>query len=78
MRKERIWQQFDTLPLSAQRQVAELISSLQNRSELAQAGPRSEQLPLREEPFIGAWKDRADMQDSSAWVRRTRGQEWTR
>ena len=33
-------------------------------------------LPLRNEPFIGMWKNREDMQDSSQWVRNTRQQEW--
>jgi hypothetical protein len=31
---------------------------------------------LKDEPFIGMWKDRKDMQDSSAWVRSVRYQEW--
>ena len=33
---------------------------------------------LADEPFIGMWCDRKDMQDSSAWVRRVRGSEWKR
>lgn len=28
------------------------------------------------EPFIGMWKDREDMIDSSAWVRKHRSSEW--
>jgi hypothetical protein len=31
---------------------------------------------LRDEPFIGMWKNREEMQDSSQWVRNTRQQEW--
>lgn len=34
--------------------------------------------PLREEPFVGMWKDREDMNDSSRWVRDLRQHEWTR
>ena len=33
---------------------------------------------LADEPFIGMWRDREDMQDSSAWVRRVRESEWKR
>lgn len=33
---------------------------------------------LADEPFIGMWCDRKDMQDRSAWVRRVRGSEWKR
>lgn len=28
--------------------------------------------------FVGMWRDREDMVDSSKWVRRIRQQEWTR
>ena len=34
--------------------------------------------PLREEPFVGMWKDREDMADSTRWVRELRKREWTR
>jgi hypothetical protein len=30
------------------------------------------------EPFIGMWKDREDMNDSSFWVRQVRQREWDR
>jgi hypothetical protein len=32
---------------------------------------------LQNEPFVGMWKDREDMEDSSHWVRQVRQQEWT-
>ena len=34
-------------------------------------------LKLQDEPFVGMWKDREDMEDSSQWVRQVRQQEWT-
>jgi len=34
--------------------------------------------PLIEDPFVGMWRDREDMADSSEWVRRTRQREWAR
>ena len=33
---------------------------------------------LTDEPFVGMWRDREDMADSSEWVRTTRQREWTR
>ena len=36
-----------------------------------------EQSNLEDEPFVGMWKDREDMEDSSQWVRHIRQQEWT-
>lgn len=35
-----------------------------------------DQSNLQDEPFIGMWKDREDMKDSSQWVRQLRQQEW--
>jgi len=32
--------------------------------------------PLAEDPAIGMWKDREDMKDSAAWVRRQR-EQWS-
>lgn len=31
--------------------------------------------PLEDEPFVGMWKDREDLADSSQWVRQLRQQE---
>ena len=36
-----------------------------------------EQSNLEDEPFVGMWKDREDMKDSSQWVRQVRQQEWS-
>lgn len=33
-------------------------------------------LKLTDEPFIGMWRDREDMRDSTAWVRSLRRREW--
>ena len=37
---------------------------------------RLAKVPLREDPAIGMWEDREDMQDSTAWVRQLRQREW--
>jgi len=36
---------------------------------------KTKRTKLVDEPFIGMWRDREDMQDSSAWVRRVRESE---
>lgn len=36
------------------------------------------QRSLREEPFVGMWRDREDMGDSTGWVRQAREREWDR
>ena len=32
---------------------------------------------IQDEPFVGMWKDREDMEDSSQWVHQVRQREWT-
>jgi hypothetical protein len=34
------------------------------------------QTKLADEPFVGMWRDRQDMRDSSAWVQDIREREW--
>lgn len=36
------------------------------------------QRSLQEEPFVGMWRDREDMTDSTDWVRQAREREWDR
>ena len=33
---------------------------------------------IANQPFVGMWQDREDMQDSVSWVRELRTQEWKR
>ena len=32
--------------------------------------------PLKDEPFVGMWKDREDMADGAAWVKGLRQRQW--
>ena len=40
------------------------------------SGQKSVEDSLGEELFVGLWKDRDDLSDATAWVRRLREQEW--
>lgn len=76
MNQEQILRDLIALPPMAQQLVADFITFLRLRyaqepSEGIDALP-----PLRDEPFIGMWRDRTDMTDSSAWVRTVRTREW--
>mgnify|MGYP006276614567 CR=1 FL=1 len=64
---------LDALPDAAQREVADLITALEARHRTTRSPSSS---ALHDEPFIGCWSGRADLADSTAWVRRTRQQEW--
>jgi hypothetical protein len=75
--QDKMWQEFRTLSPSAQKQVLDFIAFLRTRQR-----PRRSKRPARplgdlaDEPFIGMWRDREDMKDSTAWVREVRKREW--
>lgn len=74
------YQQFlnDYLSLSedAQRRVRDYIALLRSESTVTHGDLPSGTNDLEDEPFIGVWRSRKDLADSSTWVRNTRKQEW--
>jgi hypothetical protein len=76
MESENILQQLDTLPIEAKREVIDFIAFLQIRYERRVFVKKTRKSKLKNEPFIGMWKDRDDMSDSVAWVRNVRRQHW--
>lgn len=76
MNQEELWRKLKALPPEAQRLVVELIDLLRDRYTPAQSSEEYERSDLTKEPFVGMWRDRSNMQDSSEWVRNTRKNEW--
>ena len=77
MNKESVFREFESLPPEAQKQVLDFISFLQARYKTASAKRKSKPTPnLSDEAFIGMWRNRTDMQNSSLWVRNNRKSEW--
>ena len=72
MKNEEMLREFTSLPPEGKRVVTDLIAFLRQRYGI----PKTETLPtstdLSSENFIGMWRDREEMQDSSAWVRNVR------
>jgi hypothetical protein len=73
---ETAWQQFDTLPAEAKREVIDFIAFLQIRYQRPTFFKKTQRLKLSEEPFVGIWQDREDLSDSVSWVRDIRKREW--
>jgi len=76
MESSSIIQDIDSLPPEAQRQVANF-AFLKTRYRTAPGAAKSKR-KLADEPFIGMWRDRDDLEDSSSWVRELRRREWER
>jgi len=73
---ESVWQQFNTLPAEAKREVIDFIAFLHIRYQRPTFLKKTKRLKLSEEPFVGIWKDREDLSDSVSWVRNIRRREW--
>ena len=76
MNKEQTWQDFLALPPIAQQEVSHFIAFLRTRYISAFTQPAKVLPDLKDEPFIGMWRDREDMADSHTWVRQLRASEW--
>ncbi len=76
MENSAIAREIASLPLDAQRQVIEFVAFLRTRHPTVQPIKKKKSLKLTNEPFIGMWRDRKDLKDSSAWVRELRQSEW--
>ena len=76
MDQEQILKDLSMLPPSARQLVLDFITFLRMRYTGASSKEVKPSLPLRDEPFIGIWRNRKDMIDSSEWVRMVRTSEW--
>ena len=75
MSQKTVWQDFVKLPPEAQRQVMDFIAFLQARYVSPRPRKNAKPTKLASEAFIGMWRNRDDLQDSSAWVRNARERE---
>lgn len=76
---EEILSKFVNLPPEAQKEVADFISLLYERYQGSSELQPIQKKKLAQEEFIGIWKDRSDMEDSTSWVREDiRKKEWSR
>ncbi len=76
MEKERLIKEFEELPALAQKQVFDFIVFLKQRHMKPESEKAIPSRPLGREKFIGMWKDRNEMEDSVAWVKNLRKDEW--
>lgn len=67
---------LSSLPPEAQKEVVDFVAFLKTRYPVPKAKKTTGVGKLEDEPFIGMWQDREDMQDSTAWVRALRRKEW--
>jgi hypothetical protein len=76
MSTEDILRDVASLPPEAQRQVADFIAFLLSRYGHSRPPENAESSHPTTDNFIGMWRDRVDLQDSTEWVRLMRQREW--
>ena len=76
MQENSLLTNYYTLPPDAQQQVADFINFLQTRYKPISKTRTKPKIKLADEEFIGMWRDRKDMEDSTAWVRKIRRTHW--
>ncbi len=78
METANIVREMASLPPEAQKQVVDFVAFLKARYSSTPTTRQAKRTKLANEPFIGMWRTRKDMQDSTAWVRSLRQREWER
>lgn len=73
--EESIIEKLRELPLEKQQEILDFTDFLVQK---VQAERHTAAVNWQADPCIGMWKDRSDIQDSTAWVRQLRQQEWNR
>ncbi|MBE9229685.1 DUF2281 domain-containing protein [Phormidium sp. LEGE 05292] len=71
--EEAILEKVRVLPPEKQQEVLDFAEFLAQKIEVTNSSIKGS---FQDEPFVGIWREREEMSDSSAWVRRTRQQEW--
>lgn len=76
METVNIVREMASLPPEAQKQVVDFMAFLKTRYPSTPVAKKGRRTKLTDEPFIGMWRSRADMRDSTAWVHSLRQREW--
>lgn len=77
MKREQLYNELLSLPPEGLQQVTDLILFLKSQYEQSRTTEQTDPDSIRNDPFIGIWKERESMKDSSQWVREIRKSEWS-
>jgi hypothetical protein len=75
MNQQKLLQDVASLPPLARQEAIDFVAFLKQRYS-RHSLPKNKLPSIEKEPFIGMWKNRDDMTDSSTWVRHLRQTEW--
>lgn len=70
-------EKIETLPDEGKDKLLSFVEYLKEFYDIEPEKPK-EKKPLSSYEFVGMWKDREDMKDSVAWVKKLRREQWNR
>lgn len=73
MEQDVFYNKFELLPIEAKKQVLLFIDLLQKKYSVKN---KRNTKSISEKKFVGIWRNRKDLEDSSSWVRDLRKKEW--
>ena len=76
MEENKIYNDILNLPPEAQKQVSDFVDFLKFRYLKPQQTTKIRKGRIIDSPFIGIWKNRKDMSNSTQWVRDLRKNDW--
>ncbi|MEX2410466.1 MAG: DUF2281 domain-containing protein [Candidatus Paceibacterota bacterium] len=76
MSESTVSKKIKKLPPEAKQQAQDFVDFLYERY-VKDETKKSAKKSILENSFFGIWKDRKDMQDSTAWVRKIRKSQWS-
>ena len=76
MSKKSVLDKFDELPPEAKKEASDFVQFLYDR--YVKSTSKKTKKPVSKSSFVGMWKDRSDLSDSSAWVKKQRRTQWTK
>jgi mRNA-degrading endonuclease RelE of RelBE toxin-antitoxin system len=76
MSESTVSNKIKKLPPEAKQQAQDFVDFLYERY-VKEEPKKSDKKSIIESSFFGMWKDREDMRDSTAWVRKIRKSQWS-
>ena len=77
MTNQELLEEFLELPPEAQTEVLRLITFLKQKHQQEEATSALPNADLKNDSFMGIWREREDLSNSSTWVRNLRKNEWS-
>ncbi|KAA3606183.1 MAG: hypothetical protein DWQ06_01675 [Calditrichaeota bacterium] len=75
MLSENFIEKLESLSSDDQKEVIDFLLS-KNKSRNSKRTRKNKMVNLEEEKFVGMWKNREDLADSSNWVKNLRKSDW--